>query len=151
MYKNRKTIMLLVTLLLSAGFVAVGAIGTTSMEDRTADNSKQAANAFGLCVPEGPGGYQRTGLRIGSRCEESSKCETLVIHVTSDVIHGAGTTLAHVSDGLHTLCGPAMARRARVKLVTCTCGSCLAVSPNVVLFVYSLRATASRQKFKLIF
>ena len=47
MYKNRKTIMLLVTLLLSAGFVAVGAIGTTSMEDRTADNSKQAANAFG--------------------------------------------------------------------------------------------------------
>ena len=70
----------------------------------------------------------------------------------------AGTTLAHVSDGLHTLCGlclarsrclaqvciPAMARRARVKLVTCTCGSCLAVSPNVVLFVYSLRATASR-------
>ena len=57
----------------------------------------------------------------------------------------AGTTLAHVSDGLHTLCGPAMARRARVKLVTCTCGSCLAVSPNVVLFVYSLCATASRQ------
>ena len=71
----------------------------------------------------------------------------------------AGTTLAHVSDGLHSLCGlclarssrclaqvciPAMARRARVKLVTCTCGSCLAVSPNVVLFVYSLRATASR-------
>ena len=39
--------MLLVTLLLSAGFVAVGAMGTTSMEDRTADNSKQAANAFG--------------------------------------------------------------------------------------------------------
>ena len=94
----------------------------------------------------------------------------------------AGTTLAHVSDGLHTLCGlclarsrclaqvciPAMARRARV---TCTCGSCLAVrvlaardcispvadthcvrlrlaadavSPNVVQFVFSLRATASR-------
>ena len=70
----------------------------------------------------------------------------------------AGTTLAHVSDGLRTLCGlcfdrsrclaqvciRAMARRARVKLVTCTCWSCLAVSPNVVLFVYSLRATASR-------
>ena len=66
------------------------------------------------------------------------------------------------------VCIPAMARRARV---TCTCGSCLAVrvlaardcispvadthcvrlrlaadavSPNVVQFVFSLRATASR-------
>ena len=45
---------------------------------------------------------------------------------------------------LAQVCIPAMARRARVKLVTCTCGSCLAVSPNVVPFVYSLRATASR-------
>ena len=45
---------------------------------------------------------------------------------------------------LAQVCIPAMARRARVKLVTCTCGSCPAVSPNVVLFVYSLRATASR-------
>ena len=34
---------------------------------------RQAANAFGLCVPEGPGGYQRTGLRIGSRSEESKE------------------------------------------------------------------------------
>ena len=33
----------------------------------------QAAISFGLCVPEGPGGYQRTGLQLGSRSEESKE------------------------------------------------------------------------------
>ena len=42
-----KTILFVLILLLSAGFVAVGAMGTTSMEERTADNSQQAANALG--------------------------------------------------------------------------------------------------------
>lgn len=40
-------ILFVLILLLSAGFVAVGAIGTTSIEERTADNSQQAANALG--------------------------------------------------------------------------------------------------------
>lgn len=42
-----KMILFVLILLLSAGFVAVGAMGTTSMEERTADNSQQAANAIG--------------------------------------------------------------------------------------------------------
>ena len=63
----------------------------------------------------------------------------------------AGTTLAHVSDGLHTLCGlclarsrclaqvciPAMARRARVKLVTCTCGSPVADAVPMPVFLHA--------------
>ena len=53
---------------------------------------RQAANAFGLCVPEGPGGYQRTGLRIGSRSEESK--ESARSHAVCTVQWDYGKTLS---------------------------------------------------------
>ena len=49
MYKNLKTEndTVCIDSVAPAGFVAVGAMGTTSMEEQTADNSQQAANAIG--------------------------------------------------------------------------------------------------------